>query len=51
MVGLGEKNIRNFNVMEDMRRVNVDFLTVDNISNHQGTSKINKILSLKNLNY
>ena len=28
MVGLGEKISEIFDVMEDMRRVNVDFLTV-----------------------
>ena len=42
MVGLGEKISEIYSVMEDMRRVNVDFLTVGQyLQPSKGTSKIN----------
>ena len=50
MVGLGEKISEIYNVMEDMRRVNVDFLTVGQyLQPSKGHQKLNTI-HLKNLN-
>ena len=50
MVGLG-KISEIYNVMEDMRRVNVDFLTVGQyLQPSKGHQKLIKTIHLKNLN-